>query len=1354
MSDKLKRPHSGDAPAAKRTQAKDDVVFWMPMSPQGTLRSVLQQRAASAGSTPSDTIVQRILDARHSQDGEEAPDSDPFISSSFDNAETTPVAHRTRAVPRPLTLSKSERTVDKRRLLSSLLQREDSDAKENRANGVSPTRDRGREVSPTRDRVRETSPTLHIRRPEESARAPVDADGIDANGDLDLGDFDMDELMDGLGDCDDLLQGLDDEPASQTEKQTEKQTESQAAGQGEGQSDGQTDGQSDGQPDQTTQYQRFRNYERCLTLLVSEGWYTAAQNHAAAGAAGAQAQKVVRVYSQTAARERLLLLRSEWLATPIAAGDYVNIVGDVTADGEVVVDSRAAGVLPIVHPDTLVSCTHLADALACERRAVLRERVREIPEGARASAAMLVGTLLHDVFQSCAQQNRWDDASVAAAVRRLLAGSAERLWESGLDEAAAAAQVGEVVPEFQRWARAHMHWRPQAGAAFAEHGAAGGSVAVARILNVEENVWSAKFGLKGKVDLTVLAQYAGRALVEPFELKTGRRTDSAAHRAQLLLYTLLLADRYGVDVGAGLLYYPRTRELVRVPRLDAELRALVARRNALARYVAHASGAARRALPPMLRSEFACARCAFQAPCLVVHRALEGGGAASAGVGGAAWARQTAHLGAAHVAFVRAWLALIDGEEADMLRFRAELWTMAAAHREQQTGRCLAAMRLDVASAEDTRAAGGFGRYRVAFVRADARPLDSQLAVGDPVVVSAEPAHYALAVGFVAALDRARVTLALDRPVRGVPKREPRFDARTRQAYEPIVELRARGAAGVATRLCAEVPASAARDVFRIDKDELSSGMSRVRANVLRLFVAAAPPRVRSLLVDLAAPAFSPLAAPAEAAVQALQQTQQLNAGQALVVRRVLAADDYALVLGMPGTGKTTTIAALVRVLAALGKSVLLAAYTHAAVDNVLLKLLDSDIATVRLGSRAKVHPRVAHLLPGDMASVGDVERFYARAQVVATTCLGVTHALFSKRRFDFCIVDEASQITLPVCLGPLLEARRFVLVGDHHQLPPLVRNAAARDAGLGASLFKRLCDAHPAAVVRLEFQYRMNAAIQRLANCLIYDGHLRCASLLVARRRIAYSVPPAAAVARLPPSLQPGPALHAQGNMAWAVRALDPQRGAVFVDTDGIAARENRLEASDSAQNDAEVRVVRVLTDLLRLCGVDGRQIGLLTPFRAQLRQLEIAYGLRREDSEDAPESLPDTPRALGIEMHTVDRYQGRDADVIVVSWVRSNSAGAIGELLRDWRRINVAITRARDKLIMVGSRSTLARSPLLRAMVDILAADNCVVRIPGSAAIPDPEPTKKPAVVRGRAPDALLKGRPIIQNIIAEQS
>ncbi|KAJ2308851.1 DNA replication endonuclease-helicase Dna2 [Coemansia sp. RSA 2706] len=223
---------------------------------------------------------------------------------------------------------------------------------------------------------------------------------------------------------------------------------------------------------------------------------------------------------------------------------------------------------------------------------------------------------------------------------------------------------------------------------------------------------------------------------------------------------------------------------------------------------------------------------------------------------------------------------------------------------------------------------------------------------------------------------------------------------------------------------------------------------------------------------------------------------------------------------------------------------------------------------------------------------------------------------------------------------------------------------------------------------------------------------------------------------------------------MAWAVRALDPQRGAVFVDTDGIAARENRLEASDSAQNDAEVRVVRVLTDLLRLCGVDARQIGLLTPFRAQLRQLEIAYGLRREDSEDAPESLPDTPRALGIEMHTVDRYQGRDADVIVVSWVRSNSAGAIGELLRDWRRINVAITRARDKLIMVGSRSTLARSPLLRAMVDILAADNCVVRIPGSAAIPDPEPTKKPAVVRGRAPDALLKGRPIIQNIIAEQS
>ncbi|KAJ2750465.1 DNA replication endonuclease-helicase Dna2, partial [Coemansia nantahalensis] len=345
----------------------------------------------------------------------------------------------------------------------------------------------------------------------------------------------------------------------------------------------------------------------------------------------------------------------------------------------------------------------------------------------------------------------------------------------------------------------------------------------------------------------------------------------------------------------------------------------------------------------------------------------------------------------------------------------------------------------------------------------------------------------------------------------------------------------------------------------------------------------------------------------------------------------------------------------------------------------------------------------------------------FRRARIVATTCLGVTHPVFRAREFDYCIVDEASQITLPVCLGPLLEARRFVLVGDHHQLPPLVRNAGARDGGLGTSLFKRLCEAHPQSVVRLEYQYRMSAAIQRLANTLIYDGHLRCGTLRVARQTIRYpAADPPAAVRRWPFDCPRPPA--GAWDMRWAEQALDPRRGAVFVDTDAIPAREHRADGADSAQNDIEVRIVRALTALLRACGVDDRQIAVLSPYRAQLRQLEIAHGIAGPRDGDADSPSSPSERRCGIEMHTVDRYQGRDADVIVISWVRSNSARAIGELLRDWRRINVAITRARTKLIMVGSQSTLARSPLLAGVLRILHSDGAVVAMPANALIPGP--------------------------------
>jgi DNA replication ATP-dependent helicase Dna2 len=195
----------------------------------------------------------------------------------------------------------------------------------------------------------------------------------------------------------------------------------------------------------------------------------------------------------------------------------------------------------------------------------------------------------------------------------------------------------------------------------------------------------------------------------------------------------------------------------------------------------------------------------------------------------------------------------------------------------------------------------------------------------------------------------------------------------------------------------------------------------------------------------------------------------------------------------------------------------------------------------MRLGRPEKVHPQVRHFLMqaqvADMTDPAALAEFYATRNVVATTCLGWSHPVLRRRTFDYCIVDEASQITQAVCLGPIQAARVFVLVGDHYQLPPLVQNADARAQGMGTSLFKRLCEAHPHAVVTLDHQYRMNAAIMGLANAVIYSEQLKCGSAEIATARLDVSVGDGI-LSSLPP---------------WLQSAVSPAQTVLFLDTDAV---------------------------------------------------------------------------------------------------------------------------------------------------------------------------------------------------------
>jgi DNA replication ATP-dependent helicase Dna2 len=211
------------------------------------------------------------------------------------------------------------------------------------------------------------------------------------------------------------------------------------------------------------------------------------------------------------------------------------------------------------------------------------------------------------------------------------------------------------------------------------------------------------------------------------------------------------------------------------------------------------------------------------------------------------------------------------------------------------------------------------------------------------------------------------------------------------------------------------------------------------------------------------------------------QAAAHLNADQTEAVARVTRMRDYVLVLGMPGTGKTTTVVHIVKALMLCGCSVLISSYTNSALDNILIKLIeeqeqeaqasssqhnhdrpngpDNDLHFLRIGSSHSVHPRVRPYLPGNARNpaptAASVARLASSARIVATTCLSCRNPLLAHRTFDVAIVDEASQISLPCVLGPLLRARSFLLVGDHYQLPPLVTSRDAAECGLKDSLFR-----------------------------------------------------------------------------------------------------------------------------------------------------------------------------------------------------------------------------------------------------------------------------------------------------------
>ncbi|XP_043912886.1 DNA replication ATP-dependent helicase/nuclease DNA2 [Protopterus annectens] len=1009
-------------------------------------------------------------------------------------------------------------------------------------------------------------------------------------------------------------------------------------------------------------------FNRYVVLAVKE----------AVNAKGCSEKHLTITASRSSCDEELCILKDDWDSIPVKVGDIIHLEGDGSSGQWVI--KQDSGFL-VLYPDYLLSGTSVANGIRCMRRAVLSEKFKACEKGSR---QMLVGSAMHDIFQKAGTTSGFEEANLQKLARKTVQDPKylKEIYSLKLNPAEVMQEVDDYLPSLLNWARNFLASSPQAtspqlnltlpsdGNLNKTEKAC--SVTVTDFVDIEENIWSPRFGLKGKIDVTASVKIHRRpkpqTIVMPLELKTGRETNSIEHRSQLILYVLLSMERRA-DPEAGFLIYLKTGNMYPVPGNHMDRRELLKLRNELAFYLVNSlkngtlEGTKSQPvlLPPMIDDRQACRFCSQMWNCTLYSRAIEHEIEENVVPKGMrdVVEQETKHLTTTHLQYFSLWYLMCTLEAQTMLSKggRKRIWLLSADECEKDGG-CMANL---VRTSNVLPVTGG--QYLHHFQRSHGTVTEATLMAGDRVVASGQDCRLiALSSGFVTEVNSAHVACILDRNLSKLPE----------------------------------------STLFRLDVDDGIGGVNIHLWNLSKLMEnSVISEKLRDLIIDFRVPQFVQHLSsvlPRDAKDEVAKILKGLNKPQKQAMKRVLLSKDYTLIVGMPGTGKTTTICTLVRILYACGFSVLLASYTHSAVDNILLKLAKHKVGFLRLGRLQKVHPDIRRYTEDEICrnkaikSLAELEELYNSQPVVATTCMGTRHPIFFRRRFDFCIVDEASQISQPVCISPLFYASRFVLVGDHLQLPPIVQNSEARALGMDESLFKRL-ERNSDAVVQLNVQYRMNRKIMSLSNSLIYEGKLECGSERVAT-----------AVVQLPNLKDVEMDVKLASNSSdvlWLKKALEPNDPVCFLNTEKVPAPETSEKGGLS--NVAEAELVHCVTSALVKAGCKPCDIGIIAPYRQQLRTISAL--------------LTTSSFFHAVEVNTVDKYQGRDKSVIIVSFVRSNDDGNLGELLKDWRRLNVAITRAKNKLIMLGSMSTLYRYSPLEKLLNYLKSENMIIELPPGA-------------------------------------
>lgn len=457
------------------------------------------------------------------------------------------------------------------------------------------------------------------------------------------------------------------------------------------------------------------------------------------------------------------------------------------------------------------------------------------------------------------------------------------------------------------------------------------------------------------------------------------------------------------------------------------------------------------------------------------------------------------------------------------------------------------------------------------------------------------------------------------------------------------------------------------------------------------------------------------------------------NAEQNLAIERAMQMQDYLLIHGPPGTGKTSVIAEIVKRLVQQGQRVMLVAFTNQAVDNMLKRLHKEGFYDyLRLGYERSVdesiHPRLLKELAsaGTMGAMGEIsyqdivhDILYTTPVVASTTATWSSDKYSAQSAkiegdllkenglfFDVAIIDEAGQLTVPAILGALRLARHFILVGDEKQLPPLVLSKEAAEAGLADSLFsflksldEKYMQDHPLAIsacVLLRTQYRMNKWIANFSSTVFYDKQL-VAHKSIANRTLVYMQKNVDALQVLATTAKQKQAI---------IRALEPQYPLAFLN---VHDRFGEQAVVEDKQSHAEAQVVRDIVANLLARGVEMQDIGIIAPYRAQVANIR-----RHLFGTDPVYNWQCLPSNALISVDTVDRFQGGERLIIIMSFATQREPSLESQrytFLTNPNRLNVALTRAQRKLILVGCVSVLEHLPIFSRLITYCRSMNTLI-------------------------------------------